>query len=1168
MIYSLNSGTKKVVNKVVDFDDGKTYVRDYHDTFSIQEMMVNEVMPKYFPDDTTKLKVGLLGMIGEYVGMTTEDAFNTASTYLMETFPTRARFESSIYTNASIFQLSNVFSKPSSCEFIMILNEEDVQRNFIQTQNGRFRYFYIDKDTIFYVNDIPFSLDYDIKLKAKYMGEVNGKKKYVYSASYDLSQYKNSVSGLNNPYVKVRVSSNGLIAISVRMHQYLRTTLIEDVMEDSSLSYPHVSIYHDGKVAGIDVLYKEPGDSDFKTQLELRPVFSQPSTEPFCFYRKVTDEQIMLTFTPRDGFFQPVLNSQLKVIIYTTLGKDGDFPAYTGTDVSITKNTENYHYAYSWALTGKPITASTNGMDAISMEDLRDLTVEAFSTAKALTTTHDLYLYFKNFHLHYGGNCKVLFLKKRDDAVERLHSAFLYVKKDDYFYPTNTLDLYTNIRKMDFNPIGYYHTSPGYLFTYKTEIVFYAPIKYHSILDYNNYYMGDNRGHYYYYENKRQVSPRLHISEKDMMDLVKLGDFEPGKVQWYKVDGINYKLYDEDGLIETDEASTLTEDEVLEMFLNKKLTFGRKNVEGEQIEFLTDETIEGKYRKEHLLYMETWKKNNNIEGDMTYSEYIFNYPYSQYEDDFDIDTRVSIFDGNTEEVVAGKDFVFTNPFLIQITKDTGLVGYYLSYINHSYTLDFVSQNDDDAFVQFITYNVHVNRNIGKDKKYNISLDLLPSVTLQSIDEMVDSRTFYNPESTSTNEEEGTLDQFLPRGLGYGTQVPSLQTYDKSLLEKNNLRVVLSFFDKDYGDMYGYMEMVPTKYDEASDHITFEAEFETDDFITSDNKFRVVHRCPNCGAKVTASANHNALNRDYYCMECKSFFKEGIINIKENDDILLAIMDAEIEVTVLYRSESEGPNYPTDNPFVQYDNTYMGYRWTNVYKTMSDPVTFIEPLNMIRGIVEYQDYYETGVDALDIVLYGIPMLKWSLITYKDEGMVVTNPLLSDDVGKFYTFMSDFKETYDYLAEAKMILCNATNIDVKFYNSYGRSNNFMIGENKEYIDTNNIHIAYHIWVVANTDILEAREELKDFIKEYIENINSEGSNDFYNSNLTKAIESSLPYVHHLKFIGINDYDSTYQSIRNTAISLEKLSKEERRNFVPEILTVNRNNIKLIIEEADNI
>ena len=117
----------------------------------------------------------------------------------------------------------------------------------------------------------------------------------------------------------------------------------------------------------------------------------------------------------------------------------------------------------------------------------------------------------------------------------------------------------------------------------------------------------------------------------------------------------------------------------------------------------------------------------------------------------------------------------------------------------------------------------------------------------------------------------------------------------------------------------------------------------------------------------------------------------------------------------------------------------------------------------------------------------------------------------------------------------------------------------------IDTVNISIAFNVWLITNTDPVFAETNLKTFIKEYIESINKEGTNDLYISNLIREIENKFANVHHLVFKGINNYDVSYQAIKNKAISLTDLSKEERRHFVPELITVNRASIKLKFYEA---
>ena len=93
-----------------EYNEIEKISRDYVDNFSFKQMILDDVMPKYFEEETSNLNIGLTGMVTDMAGQITEDGFNTASTLLLETFPTRAKMENSIYSNAAIFQLSNVFS--------------------------------------------------------------------------------------------------------------------------------------------------------------------------------------------------------------------------------------------------------------------------------------------------------------------------------------------------------------------------------------------------------------------------------------------------------------------------------------------------------------------------------------------------------------------------------------------------------------------------------------------------------------------------------------------------------------------------------------------------------------------------------------------------------------------------------------------------------------------------------------------------------------------------------------------------------------------------------------------------------------------------------------------------------------------------------------------------
>ena len=372
-------------------EENITIERDYVDTYSVKDFAVNEVMPKYFEDMTpSQLTTGTMGMLTELISTVTEDSFNAGSSLVNEAFATRAKMESSIYSNAAIFQLSNAFSDAGRCRFIIALAEKDIRQNFQQKEGSSYSFFYIDKETKIYVNNIPFILDYDIEIRAMYR---ETQKKWIYSAKYVMDEYTNSVSDITDPYVRLYNYADGKIALIVDLKQYTRTIIYESIIDNATLNYPTISVGFNGKLLGFDVLYKAPGDSDYNTQLATKVIYSLPSKEPFCYFKMTGSNSFELSFTTKDSYFQPAFNSELEIIIYTTAGEDGNFEFYDGTDITIAKG-DKYEYEYSWMIAAKPISGSTGGKERMSIEGLQKLTVEGFSTANALNTEHDLQVYF------------------------------------------------------------------------------------------------------------------------------------------------------------------------------------------------------------------------------------------------------------------------------------------------------------------------------------------------------------------------------------------------------------------------------------------------------------------------------------------------------------------------------------------------------------------------------------------------------------------------------------------------------------------------------------------------------------------------------------------------------------------------------------------------------
>ena len=1033
--------------------------RDYSDNFSIKEFAKDTLVAKYFPDiDVSLRSVGTVGFTSELISNISEDAFNTGSVLFRETFPNRAQIPESIYSHAAIFQLTNVFSKAALCNFLLVMEEESIVKNMQDSydKDTGIYHFYIDKNTIIYVEDIPFTLDYDIEMRiVKRTSDIGDE--YIYSASYITREYNNSISVITDPYIKIRRSDDGFIALEVACHQCTRVTSYEMILTNGTINYPIIDVPFEGKLAGFDILYKKPSETVYTTQMKTLPVYSQPINTPFCYYQLIDENTLRITFNSRDDYFTPEYDSEIQVILYITNGESGNFDVYNGTNISIVATDEKYPYATSYLTAAKPMTSSSGGSDQLSLSALQSLTVEGYRTANALTTENDLSEYFSNYKYRYG-NSDVMFIKKRDDIFERIFSGFLVMRNGDYIFKTNTLNLFLNLGEMKNPEESIYMLDPGILFT-----------------------ANENDGYAKFLRDKEKEE-RYY---QEYLEAVRKGEIP----------------YIEDTMDKTD----------LPKYLDRDASFA-----------------EFKRRKGY-------------------------------------DDKLSVFDMKSNQLKALDDpssnkFLLINPFLIRFKKSPNLISLYLTHINQKSLVDFVNQNMD-SYVQFIIYQLELKRKFAKEKKYEFRINLLPSINISddypiidTYEEIVDGQTIIH---YKLNEKYNTVN--------------------------NDLRVFLLIEDDER--KICYIEMYPTEYNTQTEVFTFYCDAFTDDHITSDGRLRllqdVIYRSrtgdyyKRHNEDYTLYSHHNAdgtLIQDNIPVDnVTALINSGAIkrysnihNLTSSDDVLIPFTDVKCTVYTTYRRvyhEETGKlelatEDQTNNILEEYDPTMKTYIWTNEYSTSSDPLTFLKPLNNVRSNLLFRDYTLTtevkeGVfkfvnDIMDVDILSLPFVRWSII--RDENNLAY-------------FMNSFIAQYNQLTEIiNTTLRGQTSIDVKFYNTYGRSNNFIVGENDQKLDTVNLSLSFDMWFVPGTDQVSVIPEIKNFIKNDIETINTSGMNNLHISNLMRKIESKFSYVDHIRFNEINNYESSYQSVKNNATDLSTLSVAERRYYVPELLVVDIDDITI--------
>ena len=234
---------------------------------------------------------------------------------------------------------------------------------------------------------------------------------------------------------------------------------------------------------------------------------------------------------------------------------------------------------------------------------------------------------------------------------------------------------------------------------------------------------------------------------------------------------------------------------------------------------------------------------------------------------------------------------------------------------------------------------------------------------------------------------------------------------------------------------------------------------------------------------------------------------------------------------------EYENNNTHHNYTHLD-AYKNTTLTNKYTTEETRVELITPLGMLKSHMSWEkDEYDSNY----MLIKDVPVMKWK------------EHINDEDVMEFDRFMKLLNSQYDYMDEIMSKKTNNYSIDMKFYNTYGRSKNFVVGEDQELLNHVNCTLELKVYPVVKTEGPKLVQDMKIFIKEYFESINKDLNEGIFISNLIQQLENTFPGIRYLKFVSINGYENDCQSIENTTVDVTTLKKEDRILFVPEYLNI---------------
>lgn len=324
-------------------------------------------------------------------------------------------------------------------------------------------------------------------------------------------------------------------------------------------------------------------------------------------------------------------------------------------------------------------------------------------------------------------------------------------------------------------------------------------------------------------------------------------------------------------------------------------------------------------------------------------------------------------------------------------------------------------------------------------------------------------------------------------------------------DTGRVHVVLAFLFKN-GKEAGFIECTKTSFENEGLKYIFEGEISTDDFISDTETVRIF----------------------------------GLKDVNTGLDRVTMIPMTNLKVNIYTFFEYENNNTKHNYTHLQeFKNTTL----TNKYTTEESRVELITPLSMLKSHMTWEkDEYESNY----MLIKDFPVMKWE------------EKITEESIIEFDRFMTILSSQYDYMNEIMSKKTNNYSIDMKFYNTYGRSNNFIIGEEQEVLNHVNCTLELKVYPYIKSEGAQLVQDMKIFIKEYFESVNKEKNEGIFISNLIQELENTFSGIRYLKFVSLNGYTNDYQSIENTTVDVTTLEKDQRILFVPEYLNIELDDI----------
>jgi hypothetical protein len=400
------------------------------------------VASKYFDvQNEDYLKTGLFGYITEAMAMMMRDSSFQKTMLYNESFLNTAVMPKSIYNWAKMFGVSIPAARPAYADIQVTIPISSLSTGYVnmtQSELSKSKYarygndlqtligqdvIILDRENQFIAGEFKFTLEKSVFI---YKSPSN----QIITVKYCRDERPTTLfQEIGNYFIKTYITSDNYLSFVVRAYQYSLENLEKQISGSSFLETKIHKFYFNDQFVGAKLDYEKAGSV---SPIELRfsnittSVQNISTSNRFAYYNLLENNTLQISFSSASGDFIPTANSTLRLQIFTTKGSSGNI-TFTG-DVIFRLQEES--------LKNIPILcnffneSSIGGVDVPSLSRIKSTIINEISTRDVIVTETDLNNYFLILTslLETVNDGKITFVKKRDDILRRVFSAYILLR--------------------------------------------------------------------------------------------------------------------------------------------------------------------------------------------------------------------------------------------------------------------------------------------------------------------------------------------------------------------------------------------------------------------------------------------------------------------------------------------------------------------------------------------------------------------------------------------------------------------------------------------------------------------------------------------------------------------------------------------------------------------